>query len=148
MQGPYNESYQPLGDLRLTFPGGENVLSNSYERTLDLDRAVATVRYRDGNATFTREIFSSFPDQVIVVRLTCDKPAKINFSATANSLLHHATEAGSANTLILQGKAPSHVDPNYLGSANPIIYDTGTNAEGMTFNLHAPPSGWFPAPCP
>jgi len=70
MQGPYNESYQPLGDLRLAFPGGENIASNSYVRRLDLDRAVATVRYRDGDATFTREIFSSYPDQVMVVRLT------------------------------------------------------------------------------
>ncbi len=136
MQGPYNESYQPLGDLRLTFPGGENISSNSYERSLDLERAVTTVRYKIGDAVFTREIFSSFPDQVIVIRLTCDQPGKINFNATADSLLHHTTEAGSANTLILKGKAPSHVDPSYLGSKNPIIYDTGTNAEGMTFDLH------------
>jgi alpha-L-fucosidase 2 len=135
MQGPYNESYQPLGDLRLTFPGGENVSSNSYERSLDLDRAVATVRYKIGDATFTREVFSSFPDQVIVVRLTCDQPGKINFSATADSLLHHTTETDSANTLILKGKAPSHVDPSYLNTPNPVIYDTGTNAEGMTFDL-------------
>ena len=136
MQGPYNESYQPLGNLRLIFPGGENISSNSYERSLDLDRAVTTVRYKIGDAVFTREIFSSFPDQAIVVRLSCDKPGKIKFNATADSLLHHMTEAGSANTLILKGKAPSHVDPNYLGSANPIIYDTGTNAEGMTAALY------------
>jgi alpha-L-fucosidase 2 len=135
MQGPYNESYQPLGDLRLAFPSCENISSNSYERSLDLDRAVTTVRYRDGDVTFKREVFSSFPDQVIVLRLTCDKPGRINFSATADSLLHHTTETGNANTLILKGKAPSHVDPNYLGSPNPIIYDTGTNAEGMTFDL-------------
>ena len=134
MQGPYNESYQPLGDLRLAFAGGENISSNNYERSLDLDRAVATVRYKIGGATFTREIFSSFPDQVVVMRLTCDKPGKINFNATADSLLHHATEADGTNTLILRGKAPSHVDPNYLNSKNPIIY--GTNGEGMTFDLH------------
>jgi alpha-L-fucosidase 2 len=134
MQGPYNESYQPLGDLRLTFPGAENISSNSYERNLDLDRAVATVRYKIGKATFTREIFSSYPDQVIVVRLTCDKPGKIDFSATADSLLRHTMKAGGQNTLILQGKAPSHVDPNYLNTKNPIIYDP--NGEGMTFDLH------------
>ena len=136
MQGPYNESYQPLGDLRLEFPSGKSISSNSYVRTLDLNRAVATVRYRAGEATFTREVFSSFPDQVIVMRLTCDQPGKISFSATADSLLHHTTEAGDADTLILSGKAPSHVDPNYLNSKNPIIYGTGTNAEGMTFDLH------------
>jgi alpha-L-fucosidase 2 len=136
MQGPYNESYQPLGDLRLAFPGGENIASNSYVRSLDLDRAVATVRYRDGDATFTREIFSSYPDQVIVVRLTCDRPGRIGFSATADSRLRHTTEAGGTNTLVLRGKAPSHVDPSYLPSTNAIRYDEGAKAEGMAFDLH------------
>ena len=136
MQGPFNESYQPLGDLRLAFPGAENVASNSYERSLDLDRAVATVRYRVGDATFTREVFSSYPDQLLIVRLTCDQPGKISFRATTDSLLHHTTEAGGANTLVLHGKVPSHVDPSYLNTPNPIIYDTGTNAEGMTFDIH------------
>jgi len=136
MQGPYNESYQPLGDLRLDFPGAENVSSNSYERSLDLDRAVATVRYKIGKATFTREIFSSYPDQVIVVRLTCDQPGKIDFSATADSQLHHTVETEGTNTLVLRGKAPAHVDPSYLHSSDPIIYGEGPNAEGMTFDLH------------
>ncbi len=135
MQGPYNQSYQPLGDLKLAFAGSENVSSNSYERSLDLDRAVATVRYRVGDATFTREVFSSFPDQVIVVRLTCDKPGRISFSATADSLLRHTAATESPNTLILRGKAPSHVDPSYLGSTNAIRYDDGPNPEGMTFDL-------------
>lgn len=136
MQGPYNQSYQPLGDLRLAFPGGNNVASNAYERSLDLDRAVATVRYRSGDATFTRELFSSHPDQVIVVRLTCDKPGRINFSATADSPLRHTVKTERANTLVLRGKAPVHVDPSYLRSSNPIRYDDGPNPEGMTFDLH------------
>ncbi len=116
MQGPYNESYQPLGDLRLAFAGGESMASNSYERRLDLDRAVATVRYGEGDATFTREVFSSFPDQVIVMRLTCDRPGRIHFTATAESLLRHSAGADGTNTLVLRGKAPSHVDPSYLRS--------------------------------
>ncbi|MFZ0825823.1 MAG: glycoside hydrolase family 95 protein [Verrucomicrobiia bacterium] len=136
MQGPYNESYQPLGDLRLAFSGGDNVASNSYERRLDLDRAVATVRYREGDASFKREIFSSFPDQVIVIRLTCDQPGRISFRAMADSPLPHTVKTEGTNTLVLQGRAPSHVDPSYLRSAQPIIYDEGTNAEGMTFDLH------------
>jgi len=135
MQGPYNESYQPLGDLRLDFPGPE-AATNGYERTLDLARAVATVRYQAGNATFTREVFSSYPDQVIVVRLTCDQPGRICFQASAGSLLHHSVAGEGTNTLVLSGRAPSHVEPSYLNSKNPIIYDAGPNPEGMTFDLH------------
>ncbi|MGH7488079.1 MAG: glycoside hydrolase N-terminal domain-containing protein [Bryobacteraceae bacterium] len=38
--------------------------------------------YRSAGATFTREVFSSAPDQVLVIQLTCDKPGRISFSAT------------------------------------------------------------------
>jgi alpha-L-fucosidase 2 len=134
MQGPYNQSYQPLGTLKLTFPGAESF--TAYERSLDLDRAVATVRYRIGDAIFAREVFSSYPDQVIVIRITCDKPGHINFSATADSLLRHTVQSEETDTLILRGRAPRHVDPNYLQSSNPIQYDEGPDPEGMTFALH------------
>lgn len=105
MQGPYNQSYQPLGNLKLTFPGTESF--TAYERSLDLDRAVATVRYRIGDAVFTREVFSSYPDQVIVIRITCNKPGRINFSAMADSLLRHNVQTEKTDTLILRGRAPA-----------------------------------------
>jgi alpha-L-fucosidase 2 len=135
IQGPYNESYQPLGDLRLTFPVDPAMPPTHYERTLDLDRAIATVRYRIGDATFTREVFSSFPDQVIVVRLTCDQPGRIQFDAAADSPLRYSTHTEGDTTLVLRGRAPAHVDPSYLGSEHPIRYDDGPNPEGMTFDL-------------
>ena len=96
MQGPYNQSYQPLGDLRLEFPG--TLGATHYERGLDLDRAVATVRYKVDGATFTREVFSSFPDQVIVVRLTCDQPKRITFTASADSLLRYSVQTNGSDT--------------------------------------------------
>ena len=57
MQGPYNQSYQPLGDLRLTFdhPGE----ATEYRRELDLDTAVSRVTYRIGAAEYVREAFVS-----------------------------------------------------------------------------------------
>ena len=134
MQGPYNQSYQPLGDLHLDFPGTAG--ATGYERRLDLDRAVATVRYQLDGATFTRETFSSFPDQVIVVRLTCDQPKHITFTASADSLLRYSVQTEGAATLVLRGKAPVHVDPSYLHSENPVRYDDAPNPEGMTFDLH------------
>lgn len=133
MQGPYNQAYQPLGDLRLSFPQTDN--ATGYERTLDLDRAVATVRYRVGNATFTREVFSSFPDQLIVVRLTCDQPEKINFTAAADSLLRYSVQTSGKDTLLLRGKAPVQSEPSYRHAKDPVVYDDGPNPEGMTFEL-------------
>ena len=143
MQGPFTQAYQPLGILRLTFPGtpstgsGQVTGATGYERTLDLDRAVATVRYTAGGATFTREVFSSFPDQVIVFRLTCDQPGKLTFTATADSLLRHAIRTDGKNTLILSAKAPVHSEPSYRWvEGNSITYDDGPNPEGIAAELH------------
>ena len=71
------QAYQPLGDLRLVMDGHDQ--PTDYRRELDLDRAVVRVRYRIGDTTFTREVFSSAPDQAIVVRLTADGPTKLRF---------------------------------------------------------------------
>src|SRR5262245_55475279 len=64
--------YQPLGDLQLRFDGPDQW--QDYRRELDIDSAIARVTYRTGDATYTREMFSSAVDQLIVIRLTCDKP--------------------------------------------------------------------------
>lgn len=73
--------YQPLGDLWLHF-APQTQVERDYRRDLDLDSGVASVTYRVGDATFRREVFASFPDQVLVVRLQCDKPGQISFVAT------------------------------------------------------------------
>ena len=138
MQGTYTQAYQPLADLRLNFWGDAATAgATNYHRELDLDRAVATVRYTVGNATFTREVFSSFPDQVIVVRLTCDQPGKITFTAAADSLLRYSIQTDGRNSLILRGRAPMHSEPSYRRVDGPIIkYDDSPNPEGMTAELH------------
>ncbi len=46
---------------------------SDYSRVLDLNRGVVTVRYKQGDVTYTREIFASYPDQAIVVKLASDK---------------------------------------------------------------------------
>jgi len=107
-----------------------------YKRTLDLNRALATVTLREDGAVFRREIFSSHPDQVIVMRLTCDQPGRISFRAGLSSLVRSATIAVGSDTLALRGKAPSHSDPSYVKTAPvPIIYGEGPDAEGMTFDV-------------
>ncbi len=133
MQGPYNQSYQPMGDLYLSFPGEAAELAEGYRRTLDLDRAVTTVVYQKDGTNFTREVFSSHADQVIVIRLTSDQPGRINFSATAGSKLRHQVSTPGKDSLVVTGRAPAHVDPGYYKTENPIRYDEGANPEGMTF---------------
>jgi alpha-L-fucosidase 2 len=135
MQGPYNESYQPFGDLYLDFAHTEGAEPIEYRRALDIDSAVATVRYRIGDATFTREVFASFPGQVIVVRLTCGQPGRLSFTARMDSQHPHENKADGPDRVILTGKAPRHVDPNYLKTEQPVIYDE-PSGEGMNFTAY------------
>ena len=78
------KTYQPFGDLRIKFPG--HTAAADYRRELDMDSAVAKVRYKVGDVTFERQAFSSHPDQVIVVRVSADKPGRVTFSATMDTL--------------------------------------------------------------
>lgn len=77
--------YQTIGSLFLHFPGHENF--TDYYRDLNIEKAVATTTYKVNGVTFTREIFSSFTDNVVIVRLTADKNGALNFTADYTSPL-------------------------------------------------------------
>ncbi|HEX5553316.1 MAG TPA: glycoside hydrolase family 95 protein [Chitinophagaceae bacterium] len=94
-------AYQPVGDLLISFPGHEDF--HDYRRSLDISKAVASVSYQVGEVAFKREIFSSFPDQVIVVRLTADKPGQITCQLKMNSPLKHQVTTTTDHALALSG---------------------------------------------
>ena len=73
-------SYQTLGDLQLNFGTYRGGVTN-YRRELDIENAVARVSYTHNRINYVREIFSSAPDQVLVVRLTADKPGSLTFTS-------------------------------------------------------------------
>ena len=93
--------YEPLGDLRLAFEGHESVLN--YRRQLDLNTAVATVSYRVGATTFTREVFASPVDQLVVVSLSADQPKQLNFAASFETPQKATVSTEGADTLVLRG---------------------------------------------
>ena len=134
LQGPFTQSYLPMGDLLLSFAGVENV--RSYRRALDLDSALATTDYTQGGVHYTREVFASAPGQAIYVRIACDPPGSIDVRVRLVSKLNHTTRLRSANRLVLEGRAPSHVEPRYRPSADPIVYEEDPVAMGMSFAVH------------
>jgi alpha-L-fucosidase 2 len=93
--------YQTAGDLILTFP--EPATVENYRRDLNLDTAVATVEYTVQGTKFTRQIFSSPTDQVIVVRLTADKKGAVNFTAGLQTPQKAVIETEAGHTLVLRG---------------------------------------------
>jgi len=93
--------YQTVGDLLLAFPETEQV--TNYRRDLNLDTAIASVTYKIGDVTFTRETFASPVDQVIVVHLTADKPGRIAFTAGLKTPQRAKAAIEGTNTLVLSG---------------------------------------------
>ncbi|WP_315792583.1 glycoside hydrolase family 95 protein [Paenibacillus sp. BIC5C1] len=71
--------YEPLGDLYIEMKHPQEEIS-SYLRHLDLHRGTVHVEYISGQTTYRREYFSSFPDQVLAVRLQSNEPGKLSFS--------------------------------------------------------------------
>ena len=94
--------YQPLGDLNIEFTGIDN--AQDYRRELNLATGVARVSYRVGDTACTREIFSSLPDQAIVVRLSCDKPGQLTFRATLTRSQDAQTTTAAPDRVILAGE--------------------------------------------
>lgn len=74
--------YQTVGNLELSFPGHDH-FTNFY-RELNLETAVALTRYDVEGVTYQREVFATFPDQVLVCRITASKPGKIHFQTSMN----------------------------------------------------------------
>ncbi|MEO8335897.1 MAG: glycoside hydrolase family 95 protein [bacterium] len=131
MQGPFTQSFLPLGNLYLAFEHGDQA-RGVYRRELDIGSALADVSYKIGATSYRREILASHPDRVIVIRLSADKPGMLSFTASLDSQLRHRL-ASSGDVLQLIGRAPSHVDPNYHDRDFPVQYD---DAGGMTFEAH------------
>lgn len=97
--------YQTIGSLIIEAPGHEK--AKNYYRDLNLERAVATTRYQVDGVNFQREVFASFPDRVIIVRFTTDKPGELNFKVSYDSPLQ-STVRKQGKKLLLRGKGGDH----------------------------------------
>lgn len=101
--------FQPVADLELSFPGHDSANVTNYYRELDIEKAVVKVSYTVKGVKFTREVFSSIPDQVLIVHLTADKPSSLDFTIGATCL--HAISDISTNVndqLVVKGKTSDH----------------------------------------
>ena len=94
--------YQTVGDLRLDFTHGA---AQNYRRQLDLDTATTTTSYTLDGVNYTREVFASHPDKVIVMRIQASQPGKISFGAGMQSPMPDSTvTTEDGDTLVLRGR--------------------------------------------
>ncbi len=138
MQGRYSESFLPLGDLTIRQRLGGAAPGN-YRRALDIRDGVASTSFEADGVRYRREVFASAPDQVIVIHLTSSEARKLDFELETGSQLR-ATATADGGVLALRGKAPAHVDPNYVRyNPEPVVQDDPAGCKGMRFALLVKP---------
>jgi len=72
MQGLFTESYLPMGDLKI-IQDFKGVKPTVYYRDLNIENAMATTRFTVNGVEYTREIFTSAPDNILVIRISASK---------------------------------------------------------------------------
>src|SRR3546814_204687 len=105
-------SYQSLMDLHIDFRHQEETVPKKYRRSLDLVNGIARTTYRMDGVTYTEEVFSSAPADVLMIRLTVSEPGKLNaaFSLTrwddehTDSLKDCHVMARGTGSLLLEGQ--------------------------------------------
>jgi alpha-L-fucosidase 2 len=103
----HGQMFQPVGNLQLFFDGHENV--SDYYRELDIEKAVTKTIYTVNGVTYTREAIASFPDRVVVMRLTASKPGSLSFTASYSTVQPKAVKTvSSAKELVIAGTTMDH----------------------------------------
>ena len=133
------QKYQSLANLHLFFKNQDSI--SDYNRWLNLENGVTSVSYKSKGVTYQRDVFASAPDQVIVVRLTADKPNSISVKANLRGVRNQAhsnygtdyfrMDAYGKDGLILTGKSA-----DYMGIEGKLKYEARIKAvtEGGTLN--------------
>ena len=102
-------AYQPLGELSLLF-GGDTCDVEDYRRVLDLATGICHVAYRHRSAygqedvRYEREVFVSYPDQVLVTRLIADRPGQIDAVVRLRRERESVSSVIAPNRLVLSGR--------------------------------------------
>lgn len=131
MLGTYSARYITLGNLLLknTTPVAG---TEKYERNLDLNNAVATVKYNANGVEYTRETFVSYPDQLLVIRWKSSRPGALSFHAGFDNPMPTRIVKRSDEHIVLTGQAPSYV-PHRAYEKRQIEYDP---KNGIKYEVH------------
>ena len=132
--------YQVLGNLYLNFQTGNTTEPvTDYRRELDLNEAVTRVQFRRGEIEFTREMFVSAPDQVMVLRLRANRPGQISFVARLERPERFETVADSKDELLMIGQLDNGVDGKgirYAARARILNRGGELSVRGNTLEVH------------
>ncbi|HVK46599.1 MAG TPA: glycoside hydrolase family 95 protein [Pseudobacter sp.] len=78
--GPQWGCFQMLADLNITYNYGAEGSHSEYRRWLSIDSAIATTTFTLNGVRYTREYFTSFGDDVDLIRIKASKKGAISFA--------------------------------------------------------------------
>lgn len=104
--GQHGMPFQTIGSLMLEFDGHADY--SNYRRDLDLERAVASVRYKIGEVNYTRTIFTSLVDNALIIRIEADKPGAVNFTTRYSTPYKEYEIKKNGKSLLLSGHGSAH----------------------------------------
>lgn len=115
--------YQTAGSVLLNFP--DHTKFQNYYRELDIEQAKATTQYEVNGITYTREVISSFEDDVILMKITSSQKGSLSFDLSYKNPAQHKVLAKD-NMLVLEGKGGDHE-----GIKGEIIYNTISSIQNV-----------------
>lgn len=116
----YNESYISARFLDCFLKNTEE--TKSYTRELNMNTACVSTNAVSNSDNIQTESFISCSENVLVIRISSKKKQDLNICL--NSLLNYSINC-DGRTVLLQGEAPEHVEPNYVDCENAVVYGNG-----------------------
>lgn len=133
-------AFQPVGDLVIN----TGHTASDYRRELDLETATAKTTYTAGGVKYTREYFASYPDNVIVVRLTASEKGRVGFSAglttphknnsVKNVGSNTLTMDATVNSIKFQTRFVVQTDGGTVSAGNGTVNVSGANSATIILN--------------
>ena len=104
--GQHGMPFQTIGSLMLEFDGHADY--SDYRRELDLEKAIASVRYKIGEVNYIRTMFTSLADNALIVRIEADKPGAVNFTTRYSTPYKEYEIKKNGKSLLLSGHGSAH----------------------------------------
>ena len=130
--------YQVLGNLHLAFTSAPNAAVEGYRRELDLNNAVTRMQFTRNGIKFSREMFVSAPDEVMVLRLSADRPKNISFAVRLDRPERFETVGDGKNGLLMTGQLDNGVDGKgvrYVARVRVLNRGGEVSAQGNVLNV-------------
>lgn len=129
--------YQNFANLYVDFFYTDTIKATEYKRALDMNNALSTVSYTKSDISYKREYFTSFSDDIGIIKYTADKADALNLKISIQRDEHFSTYA-SGNILYIFGQleaGENHEGMKYMGMVKVVNEGGSLNTTGKEIEI-------------